>query len=958
MPEPGVTIMRTILWPLRLIGLLWLAAGCLSAAHAQQPLAATFKPDLPIFPQYFSVEQHSDGKLYLGYSGGIARFDGVRWVDIKLPGGGPVRELHRDRNGRIWVGGTNYFGYLVRNDDGSDRFVDLASSFPLIDSDAPFADIWRMLERDDGIYFGALHHLFHVDFEGKPVQMWTHDGRFGAMAEVEGELWVQWRGQGLKKLVNGDFQPVTNGAQFSSPLLYNMLPLPDGRILMHSTTPYVGLWENGELTELPLLKEHPALPHLVSGRVVSNHVVAFGGDDGIVRMVDLEEGSLQPLPLSKSFISDLKLGLEGAMLTASDEGIMRLRWPVSLTAYAGTTGIRGYVNKFHATRQHFYALSQSGVYVTNLRNGEPALPFERLDWTGNEGWDLLPTDSGLLLAASQGLRTASTPGAPRTGPEALYPRILTPDPANADLIWLGTEHGPALLRRINNQWVVADQIKHLGAQISSVAAAGDSAAWFGSGDYGLFLVRLSEATQPKLEFVSKGTDLGLDLGSGTRAVVSNTRDGTLVSTQAGVYRWDGSQFVADDLGGFAELNRNRESVTFKDGRLGELWAFDFQSLYRRTDGQWSVYDLAGLGLGAFTTFEVLPHGDIWVGGASVLLRIDPAYLPKAPAGVRLDLAGVSVQKGNGTERLSLQGSLDVRNLTGPITFQFGLTDFEQAGSAEFQYRLGEESITWSEWTPRADVVYNTLSPGDYELQMRARTSTGQIVSAGTVNFAIIPRWYEHLAAKVAAAVGVLITLIGLLQLRNRRRLALLSTRNRELDEMVKARTTELEEANAKLQTQATRDGLTGLANRRLFDTKLASAMAGARVCGDPLSLLMIDVDHFKQFNDTRGHQAGDVLLQKLAVALGQSVRGDTVVARYGGEEFAVIAERCDRAAADRLSSRMVMDVEQALKIATISVGVAAFDDSRDERPEDLIQRADQALYQAKHNGRNRAVMAA
>lgn len=950
--------MRKFSWSLRLLVSIWLIASCLATAQAQQPLAATFKPDLPIFPQYFSVEQHADGKLYLGYSGGIARFDGVRWTDIRLPESGPVRELHRDRHGRIWVGGTNCFGYLVRNDDGSDRFVNLAPAFPDLDPEAPFADIWRMLERDDGIYFGALHHLFHVDFEGVPVRSWKHDGRFGAMADVRGELWVQWRGQGLKRLVDGEFQLLPFGASFATPLLYNLLPLPDGRVLLHSTTPFVGIVDNNQVDELPLLNEHPALPHLVSGRVVNHGVIAFGGDDGIVRMVDLEDRSINPLPLSNSFVSDLKVDLDGALLTASDEGIMRLRWPVSLTAYAAVTGIRGFVNRFHATRDRLYALAQSGVYVTKLQNGEPDLPFERLDWTGNEGWDMLPTANGLLLAASQGLRAVSESGSPRTGPEALYPRVLRPDPDNTDLIWLGTEHGPAILSRSGNEWAVSDQIKHLGAQVTSVVPAGDVAAWFGTADYGLFLVRLSEASQPGLDFVNKGVDLGLELGKENGATVSGTRDGTLVSTEAGVFRWDGSRFVPDDLSGFVELNRNNEIVTFKDGRLGELWAFDFRTLYRRLAGEWSVYDLAGLGLGAFTTFEVMPQGDVWVGGASVLLRIDPKHLPKAPSGVRLDLAGVSVQKKSGTEQLSLQGSLDITNLTGPVTFQFGLTDFEQAGSAKFQYRLGNDASAWSKWSPRADVVYNSLTPGPYELQMRARTSTGRIVSAGTVNFEIIPRWYEHIATRTAAIVAIVLLLIGLLQLRHRRRLAQLSTRNRELDEMVRARTVELEQANAKLKTQATRDGLTGLANRRLFDSKLASAMAGARVSGEPLSLLMIDVDHFKQFNDTRGHQAGDALLQELAVALGKAVRGDTIVARYGGEEFAVIAERCDHTAADRLSGRMVVDVENALKIATISVGVASFDESRDQRPEDLIQRADQALYQAKNAGRNRAVMAA
>ena len=186
----------------------------------------------------------------------------------------------------------------------------------------------------------------------------------------------------------------------------------------------------------------------------------------------------------------------------------------------------------------------------------------------------------------------------------------------------------------------------------------------------------------------------------------------------------------------------------------------------------------------------------------------------------------------------------------------------------------------------------------------------------------------------------------------------------------------------ELRQIATVDVLTGIANRRRFDESLEREWRRARRSGDPLALLMIDIDHFKGFNDRYGHPAGDACLRSVAQALvGAGLRPADVVARYGGEEFVVLLPQTPRGSAEHVAHR-ILDAVKALGIAhaasltarhiTVSVGVACYDEdsecwvppSADARfaddlrarcaPMDLLQAADKALYSAKNAGRAQA----
>ncbi len=167
-----------------------------------------------------------------------------------------------------------------------------------------------------------------------------------------------------------------------------------------------------------------------------------------------------------------------------------------------------------------------------------------------------------------------------------------------------------------------------------------------------------------------------------------------------------------------------------------------------------------------------------------------------------------------------------------------------------------------------------------------------------------------------------------------------------------------------LQQQSIRDTLTGLYNRRFMEESLTRELGRAARTNQPVSMIMMDIDHFKRFNDTFGHQAGDALLKALGEFVNQRTRGQDVACRYGGEEFALILagcsleNACKRAQVLREELKMlkVRHGEQSMGAITLSMGVASFP-AQANNAETLVKAADDALYRAKKEGRDRVVAA-
>ncbi|MDD5296818.1 MAG: diguanylate cyclase [Rhodocyclaceae bacterium] len=235
----------------------------------------------------------------------------------------------------------------------------------------------------------------------------------------------------------------------------------------------------------------------------------------------------------------------------------------------------------------------------------------------------------------------------------------------------------------------------------------------------------------------------------------------------------------------------------------------------------------------------------------------------------------------------------------------------------------------SEWTP---IIFLTSRARDQDIE--------EAVNAGGDDYLIKPVSEVVLGAKVRA-------MQRLVQMRYS--LVVLSSR--------------LDEANRELQRLSSVDGLTGIPNRRNFDESLAREWRRCKRGNLPFTVLIADVDFFKQYNDAHGHQSGDCCLRAVAQALAEHVhRPGDLVARYGGEEFGAILPDTDLGGALGLAESMRHAVESLAiphiasaisPFVTLSIGVASMRTGGEASPEALLRAADQALYAAKRGGRNR-----
>jgi diguanylate cyclase len=214
----------------------------------------------------------------------------------------------------------------------------------------------------------------------------------------------------------------------------------------------------------------------------------------------------------------------------------------------------------------------------------------------------------------------------------------------------------------------------------------------------------------------------------------------------------------------------------------------------------------------------------------------------------------------------------------------------------------------------------------------------------------------------AKATGVILE--GFARLTSETSAALI--RNRELERQLSSATGRISKLQHSLTTvkqEATTDALTGIPNRRAFDERLRRLTNRARIEAiAPTALMMIDIDHFKRFNDQHGHTTGDLVLRLVGKMLAENVKGRDMAARYGGEEFAILLDGADLVGAHGLASKLCKMLssksltnkrsQQALGNVTISIGVTQH--RHGDTAASLIDRADAALYRAKQHGRNQA----
>ncbi|MBK9494534.1 MAG: diguanylate cyclase [Xanthomonadales bacterium] len=930
-------------------------------AQGSPPLTR-FEPDLDIHTQNFAIAEDRQGIVYVGNFDGLLEFDGSHWQLHPLPNGELVRSLEIDAEDRVLVGGYNQFGWMLRDANGQLQFHDLTARFADVLDGREFADIWDIRLAPEGVYFRALRDVFLWNPTNDRVSHWFHPGRFGDLRHHAGRSVLQFRGEGLRRYVDGEWE-VMPGTAALDLLIHQWVPFPDCRLLgLSAQGDWWWLSAEGQATPAKMPAALPASHQFSTGLILSDGSLALASNMGHMWIVDAQLENAQAVRVDEGYLSALASSRFGGVLVSANRAIYRLGWPSSWSVLGIEHRAEGTFSALLPDAQDLLLASSAGVvrFMDDPVNGQRAV---QTDWVHDDAMALLGLEAERYLVATSRQILAVENGTSRIAVSAdVYPRLFAHSRLVAGRVLVGTEHGLRVLDTSSLPWRInAVDPAADGHRVNSLVELDAQRVLVGMDRHGVAVLALTPEGEPA-QMTRIPLDRQSEHGPRDEAFVTRLSNGEiLISRRSGLYRFDpdGGTATPHALQGLDQRRRPDELLRIVESTRGTLYAFSRSRVLRHdNDSGWLEEPVAHLRRGAIESAVALPDdGVALLSTNSVLLRRSDAAALSPTEAPRVLLR--QVRRSLDVDRflpLSLRDAHVHAFAQGnfALNFQITLPDLSSVSAPSYRVRLLGHDGEFMPASPARSYTYTRLAAGDYQFEVEATDSQGRTSTLMPWRFTITPPWYARPWAVVLESFAALIGLGLLIRWLVRRRTGRLSRERQRLQDEVALRTQELAAANRQLEMIANADGLTGIPNRRRLDDYLAAVWQQGMERGRALSVLIIDVDHFKHYNDSKGHPAGDALLQALARLLTSGLRrSEDLLARYGGEEFLVVMPGAKREVATQTAEQLRALVAESSLGVTVSIGVARCTPQPDCRLADLIQAADVALYAAKRGGRNR-----
>ena len=920
------------------------------------PLLQRFGPeDYNAAPVQLAAASDRRGRMLFGSLEGVLRYDGETWHLIDIPGHAAARSIARGEDGHVYVGSYDSFGWLVTDAYGRTRYQSLMKPSHLTGNRQHIGTVWSVLPTSSGVYFRSDRALHFIDYAHRHARNWTLPENARGFFVDGNALYTRYQGKGFGRFVDGVFHLAPGGRRFADAPLVAMLPMQGWRLLVgndgfyradaHGIRPMPG--DAGQV-----LKGHQ--PYTATR--LPDGGVAIGCRDGMLFQFSSGLRLRREVKLGHFAIRALASDHENGLWAATEGGLVRVAMPSPWSYLGGPQGVNGTVFDFSWYDHALWLAGSDGITrLTQHRQGTVA---RHMPWTTYEAYALLSTDQGLLIGHRDGLFVLD-PGQDK-------PRILVGKNAGSvykvqrsthdrDLVYAVGEHDLFLIGLRQGRWQRLASIETGSLDAGDLIETAPGVVWVDNTRGGPQRLRIDTANGKLLQQTVYGAADGLDLDPHEGSLIYRL-DGVLhaVSGDRG-YRFNGRRFVADRSPPFSLVERPDE-LTIKDTALG-TYAYTPRQLWHRPPGgkTWSKLNLNPSLAAGYTNLRLNRDGVLRISTWTGILQYDPRQHIPAPAPLKLYLNRLSTRPANGESKARLLplDKRDARIRVPPgntLTLHYSMVSMS---GALFRYRLPGVMSNWSEWRDGA-IFIRALRAGSHVLEVQARSRNGRSTVRRTFRFDTLPHWYQHWWAWLAGLAGLsalsaLLTWAVVQRKTRRYRRA-----NRELESRIAERTRELQAANRQLAEMATEDALTGVANRRALEQGMKREWIRCMDQRRALSVLMIDIDHFKQFNDRNGHLEGDQCLKAFAKYLHQQHNPRReLLARYGGEEFALLLPDQDLEHACRRAEALRISMAESDLGVTVSIGVAGYVPHPDLDPESLLRRADAALYRAKHSGRNR-----
>jgi diguanylate cyclase (GGDEF)-like protein len=920
-----------------------------------------------------AIIQTADGYIWLGTQEGLARFDGVRFTVFNNRNTKEIRHnfvsaLCMDKEGSLWLGTDG--GGLSRLQDG--RFTAYSTeeglSSPIVRS--------ICMSRNGGLWIGTGGGGLNRFRDGRFVTYGLKEGLpsndiLVVYEDRQGTLWVGTESDGLARFKDGAFTVFTTAEGLANNTVQALYEDRQENLWIGTRGGGVNRLKNGRWTT------YSTRNGLTNNKVMSiledrdgNLWIGTNGG-GLNRFAD---DKFSAFSARNGLASDIVLSIwgedsEGSLwIGTSGGGLSRLRDGKFLT-YSTQEGLaNNRVRPILESRDGSVWIGTEGGGLSRLKNGRftnytthegLADNVVRAIYEDREGSLWFGTGAG-LNRLKNGIFTTYTK---KNRLANNYVRAIYEDLEGS--LWVGTNGG---LNRLKNgvftTYTTKDGLANNLVRI--LDRTRDGSIWIGT-DGGLNRFKdgtLTTLAKEKLSghsILALYEDKGGALWIGTDGFGLNRwQDGRLTTFTMNDGLFDNNLFeILEDERGNLWMGSNRGIFTVRKKALEEFAEGRIRSfssvVYGAADGIKSS-ECNHASPSGFKTRD----GKLWFATIRGVVVIDPANItenqvvpPVVIEGFLVDGIAIGLLKGT-------------RLPAGSRKFEFHYSSMSLLApeKVKFKFKLEGFDKDWLDVSTRRAAYFTNIPPGRYRFHVIACNNDGVWNETGaSFAFYLRPYFYQTIYFYVLCGLTALALALGIFRIRVRQ----MKAREKQLILLVEERTKELALANQELEHLSLTDKLTNIANRRSLDAFLDQEWGRCLREGRPLSLIMVDIDFFKAYNDTYGHQAGDDCLRKMAGVLKENInRAGDLAARYGGEEFIIILSATGAegaaAVAERLKAAVaalgiVHEASSVATYVTISLGCASCVPSPESDSTSLISAADEALYHSKRNGRNRISMA-